>query len=368
MKFQATKKELVRVLMLTKELQANGDKAFRERTNVHFATHSDGCITFGSTNHETTVTGRMEGAPSVSGAGYVNAADTLKVVKTLPDGLVTLTIDPHTVSLRTIDGADMAVPVTGAPVEVSPLEGEITHGCKMQTVDLLEALYITRCYTLKNEVRRNLMGVCLDLMPSTARFTATDGHRLARVSRPAYDVGERTENVIIPAASIPTILRAFKGHKNELSICRVDRHMTIAATDTEVTVKLVEGIFPNVDHVIPNAYTCSICFDRKKMLAALKLVASTMEGQVKHIRVAVDGAAMNLSSDEKGNLSNTSVAVTVEGTAPLFGINAGYLIDALKHMADSAARIEMTGPLSPIRVIEVGKESDTVIIMPQRLD
>lgn len=116
----------------------------------------------------------------------------------------------------------------------------------LKKVKLFMSTEITRYY---------LMGVCFHLIDNKLHIVATDGHRLLRINLGVMPDDARdgeTLSAIVPAEAIKTLI----------SVKKLEDEMPVVATfyntqavfdflEIKVTTKLIDGTFPDYEHVIP---------------------------------------------------------------------------------------------------------------------
>ena len=61
------------------------------------------------------------------------------------------------------------------------------------------------------------------------------------------------------------------------------------------------------------------------------------------------------------------ISAEVEGNAEEMGFNSRFLLDALKNTDTDEVKIELSGPLSPMKIMPVTGDSFLFLVLPVRL-
>ena len=61
------------------------------------------------------------------------------------------------------------------------------------------------------------------------------------------------------------------------------------------------------------------------------------------------------------------IDASIEGNEEEMGFNSRFLLEALKNTETDEVRIELGGPLSPMKILPVSGESFLFLVLPVRL-
>lgn len=108
----------------------------------------------------------------------------------------------------------------------------------------------------KNDIRYYLKGMLVHTNGHDTRLVATDGHRMNVAIVERTMLVEAPQKYIIPASLVSTICKSKAGKNNkkpEVTLTFHDGKVAAALPDgTEAVAKLVDGIYPDYDRVIPH--------------------------------------------------------------------------------------------------------------------
>ncbi len=148
-----------------------------------------------------------------------------------------------------------------------------------------------------DEARYNLSGVLLESAPSNkVRMVATDGHRLSMIERDAegfkIDAG-----VIIPRKGLQELRKLLEQTGDEETKLSIDGQLAYLKRGfTEVSMRLVEGEFPDYRGVLPKSSRHQIAVGRDDLLAAIKRVSIFSNERYHGIKFSLSSGTLTVSS------------------------------------------------------------------------
>ena len=221
-----------------------------------------------------------------------------------------------------------------------------------------------------DEARYNLSGVYLEAAgPGGVRMVATDGHRLAMVEREAPGFSMEG-GAIIPRKGLQELRKVLDQTGDQDVKLSLDGQLAyMKRGSTEVSMRLVEGEFPDYRGVIPKESRHAIQIDRDALFAAIKRAAIFSNERYHGVKFALTSGSLTVSSTspEMGEASE-SLDVDFKGEEFAIGFNANYLRDVL-GVIESGSKVELglTDDVSP-GVLRTETDSKfTYVVMPMRL-
>ncbi len=221
-----------------------------------------------------------------------------------------------------------------------------------------------------DEARYNLSGVFVESpSPGAVRMVATDGHRLAMIEREV--AGYRMEGgAIIPRKGLTELRKLLdQGGDAEVKLSIDGQLAYLKRSSTEVSMRLVEGEFPDYHGVIPKQTKHKIMVGRDALLAAIKRAAIFSSERYHGVKFSLAPATLTVSSTspESGEASET-IDVDFEGEEFSIGFNASYLQQALGVIpAESELELGLSDDVSPGVLRTPADSQFTYVVMPMRL-
>jgi DNA polymerase-3 subunit beta len=217
-----------------------------------------------------------------------------------------------------------------------------------------------------------LMGTLLELEGNSLTMVATDGYRLARYQTTLADGISGAEKFIVPSRALAEAARNL-GSAEQIAVSTLgaqSNQLQMTAGDTSITVRLVDGQYPNYQQVIPAKFDRSITVNTQALIGSLRraeLVAGDRASMVK-LTVANQTLVVTASSDVSGN-AYEELEVEQQGEDLSIAFNARYLVEILNHVKSAQTVMEFLGPLSPaaIRPVEPSEGAQQLyVLMPLR--
>lgn len=226
-----------------------------------------------------------------------------------------------------------------------------------------------------DESRYILNGVYFNFRDGRLFLVATDGRRLALVSKEMEIPADTAGAIILPAKTVGELNRLLdKGEKVQISFN--DRRAAFQiATDKDASglvdniylySKVVEGNYPNYQQVIPKETHQRIKLERELLLQCVHraaLVCSEKANSVK-IRLSTNLLEITAQSPDFGE-AHESMAISYSGPDLQVAFNPAFVMDPLKALSKDEVFFEVKDEVSP----GVFKTLDNFVcvIMPVRL-
>jgi DNA polymerase-3 subunit beta len=226
-----------------------------------------------------------------------------------------------------------------------------------------------------DETRYILNGVYFNFRDGKLSLVATDGRRLALISKELEVSADSAGSIILPAKTVSELTRMLdKGEK--LKIAFNDRRASFQiSTDKDSSglvdsiylySKVVEGNYPNYQQVIPKETHQRIKLERELFLQCVHraaLVTSEKSNSVK-IKLTSNLLEITAQSPDFGE-AHESMAIAYSGPDLQVAFNPAFVLDPLKALTKDEIFFELKDEVSP--GVFKTLESFICVIMPVRL-
>ncbi|WP_438480641.1 DNA polymerase III subunit beta [Oleiharenicola lentus] len=226
-----------------------------------------------------------------------------------------------------------------------------------------------------DETRYILNGVYFNFKDGKVALVATDGRRLALVSKELEVPAASAGAIILPAKTVGELLRLL-GKGDKLTIAFNERRAAFqietgkdnsGLTDSiYLFSKVVEGNYPNYQQVIPKETHQRIKLERELFLQCVHraaLVTSEKSNSVK-IKLSANLLEITASSPDFGE-SHESMAISYSGPDLQVAFNPQFVMDPLRALTKDEVFFEVKDEVSP--GVFKTLESFVCVIMPVRL-
>jgi DNA polymerase III subunit beta len=195
----------------------------------------------------------------------------------------------------------------------------------------------------QEESRYSLNGALLLLVPGEVRMVATDGHRLALVSKSMEVAGVDAEvRALIPRKTLVEILKLIGDQDAIMEFGRDENHLFFSVGSKRLVSRILAGQFPNYELVIPRENDKFITVATKNLGDGVRRAAIMSDEKLKAIRLSFKTGAIELtaSSADAGEAREV-VPADFEGEDLDIGFNPQYLLDFIGVCGSDSVRIEL---------------------------
>ncbi len=269
--------------------------------------------------------------------------------------------------MRSLDPRSFpAMPSAAERAEGGAPRAELSIGAKVLTTMIDKTIFAVS----PDETRYNLSGVYIECPSAdTVRMAATDGHRLALIDRPAPGFA-MVAGAILPRKGLNELRRLLdSGVEGNVLLCVETQLAWLLHGNTEISMRRVEGEFPDYQGVIPKDSKYRISIGRDALLAAIKRAAIFSSERYHGVRLALTPGSLTVSSTspELGEASET-VDVDFAGEEFSVGFNASYLMQAVNAIpAQGEVVLGLTDEVSPGVLTTPADSAFLYVVMPMRL-
>jgi DNA polymerase III subunit beta len=219
----------------------------------------------------------------------------------------------------------------------------------------------------KERTRYALNGILLLVQGSEVRCVATDGRRLALALGETENPEEIEVEAIVPAKGMSMMLRTLSDDDEVLEL-RIDDNQASAKTSRAIVAsRLVEGVFPKWQEVIPANCSHEIELDRIELIGALRKAKLLTNQESRSVRLRFGEGRLVIASRalEVGE-AHVEMNVEFDGPEVEVGFNPDYLIEALNVVKSEKVLFAFNGPTSPGKLTD--GDTFTYIVMPVSLE
>jgi len=371
MEFSIERSELLNGLYLTQGI-VERRTTIPILANVLFESAGDGVI-IAATDQEVGVRRRCIAQVTDPGALTTGARKLYEIVRECPEGTLSIrSLDNNWIEISSGKSRFKIVGLDPKEFPAMPSVATIAapESLRLSAGTLREMIERTVFAVSLDETRPNLSGIFLERRDTGhVRLVATDGHRLSMITRPV-ESSKGGEGVIIPRKGVAEILKVLEGgDPADLVEITVDGGVAhLARHEVELSMRLVEGEFPDYTQVVPASTVRQLRAATEPFLSALRRVAVVSSERTRGVKLSADKNVLEVSSINP-DLGEASDEIEVEYSAkPIeIGFNAKYLMDLLAIMPGGRIEIGFNDEVSPGLVRYENDENYVCVVMPMRL-
>ena len=248
-----------------------------------------------------------------------------------------------------------SLPVTGA-------DNTMTVKCGMLREMIEKTIYAVSQDDKKPAHTGELFEIELDKLT----IVALDGYRLAIVERPVTAV--KDIRIIVPSKTMTEVAHLLPNDDEEpVHICANRRYVVFMAAGYTIMSRLIEGEFLNYHNVIPAGSRTRVTLDTKEFIETIERASLIITERLKNpLRITfTEGKVVVRCQTNLGRVVDEFNA-QCEGDEVEIGFNNRYLLDALRNARTEQVRMEISGPLSPVKVLPVDGSDFLYLVLPVR--
>ncbi len=340
---------------LVRELQVVTGVVERRTTlpilaNLLLEADGDG-LAVGASDLEVTIRGRARARVSATGAVTLPAGKLHDIARSLPEAEVRFKLlERHQVAI-TCERTRFRI--AGQPRDEFPEFPKVDLGGGVRLPsEALRGMIERVAFAIPSEdPRYALRGALVVLERGRITLVATDGYRLAYVSRPA-DVAPKGDDVrvIVPRKALQEVakLASDAGDGEEIAFGTAGSHVFFGVGGHLLTSTIPEGSFPRYEEVMPASWSTAVTLDAVQLADAVKRVALlATERYGRAVRFELAAGSLELSCETEMGEAHEVLPVDYAGQKVTVGFNARYLTEFLAVVGSPSVRME----LDPVQAV-----------------
>jgi DNA polymerase-3 subunit beta len=211
-------------------------------------------------------------------------------------------------------------------------------------------------------------GLKFEMTLNQLRLIGVDGYRLAiRTETVKYD-GEDI-SFIVPKKTIKELIKLIDVEEdNDISISVGRRHIVFEVGNYSIISRLLEGDFLDYNSAIPKTANTTVLINTNDAIRCIERTLPVIENDKKNpIRCLFDSDEMRVSTVSSLGRVVDYTHANISGDRVEIGFNSKFILDAL-HSADTdQVKIELSGAVSPAKVVPVNDDAFLFLVLPMRL-
>lgn len=236
----------------------------------------------------------------------------------------------------------------------------------LQSADLAEGLKQVVRAASTDESRPILTGVLLAAEGQGLRMVSTDSYRLAVRDLPGTTALREGQTVLVPSRALNELARVLNDD-TDVRLVLGARDASFSVGELHLTIRLIEGEFPNYRGLIPSAQQNRLQVDRQGLLDAVRRVR-LMARENSPVRLTMSDGLLELRAVtlDVGEASE-QLDATYEGEELTVAFNPEYLVDGLEVTPGDEVCLATVDSLKPALIRPIGSDDFLYLLMPVRV-
>ncbi len=322
-----------------------------------------------STDLEMGVKHYMSAEVESDGSVTIPAKKFADILHSLPDGKdIELSVDPGGKVHLKCGKANFRI--IGAPKSEYPVLPEFNKSGSFQLPAKLlgDMVRKTIFAASSDETRYVLNGVFWAAKKGELSMVATDGRRLAMISRPGIP-DDKEFKVIVPTKILGEFLRLLGSSEDDeetVLLGITENQIAFQFRQTTFLSRLIDGSFPNYETVIPGRRDVQVTIPTTDLTAITRRAALAAPERGGSVKYTLKKGALDVSSSTQNIDFQDEIDIDYKGEEFAIAFNPVFLLDVLKVMDAGAVTLSFTTPVNPALVEPAGDAGYRYVVMPMR--
>jgi DNA polymerase-3 subunit beta len=368
MKFVIEKGALLRELALIQQSVVDKRNTIPALSHIRIEASGKRVVRLSGTDLDQTLQCETEGQVQKAGVCALPGKKLFEIIKQLPDAEVRFESKENDRVLVTCERAQFKLAGMN-PKDLPELPKFKESSAQLPADVVRQMIERTRFCITQEESRYTLSGAKFILRKKGVRMVSTDGHRLALIDNRAIR-SEHEFDVLIPRGALAAVSRLAAAHEGAVGINCDENHVYFEIGARTLTARLLTGVFPNYEMVIPKENDNKVEFDCGALLQIVRRVSVMTDDRSRAMRLEFTKNKLTVRSeeDEQGAAEET-VEIEYKGAPTVIGINSAYLSEYLSVLGSGAIRFEFKDGKTQVQIRPLGEAgyNSFNIIMPMNL-
>lgn len=312
----------------------------------------------------------IEANTEQAGKMVVNAKLFGEIIRSLPDGMVTITCDERlNVNLKcgrsefnfsAIDYKDFPEMPLFDEIKSISIPGNILGSMIRKTIFAVS----------KEEIRPVYTGTRFEIEDGTLTLVSVDGYRLARRVEKLENAKLENCSFVVPGFALSDVEKICGDDEGDAVISIGDKHISFTIGKTVVISRRLEGDFLNHRNAVPESFRFEIEVDRQEIISVIDRVAIVLtDKNGSPVRLRFGNGSIDCSCTTPTGKAQDICLCTGNGEELEIGFNDRYILDALKNAEGEKVLLCLSTSSSPCVIKESGAEEEkyTYMVLPVRL-
>ena len=290
-----------------------------------------------------------------------------EMIRRLPDDIVVFSADEKYVVKLVCGDASFELPGLSADdyPELPTVDDEFSVSIQQKTIKAM--INQTSFAVSTNESRPIHTGALFEIGDNGLTMVAVDGFRLALRREPLERIDGGAFRFVAPGAALNEVEKICADTDALLTVVQGKRHLLFEVENTQLICRRLEGEFLDYRNAIPKNNPICVEVETKALLESLDRVSVVISEKLKSpVRCLFDVDRVYLSARTGNGEAKDICPISGDGQQLEIGFNNRYLLDALRNARTEQVRMEISGPLSPVKVLPVEGNDFLYLVLPVR--
>ena len=297
----------------------------------------------------------------------INAKVFSDIVNKLADESVT--IETNGVSVSIISGAAQ-YNITGIDANDYPELPSVNNGESLEfDQNMIHSMVNQTLFAVADSESGKPVytGLKFEINNSVLTMIGVDGFRLAIRKEKIDYIGEDI-TFIVPKKTIRELMKLISGDEGTISVNVGKRHIVFEVGNYSIISRLLDGDFLDYRSAMPKVITTTVLINTNEAINCIQRTLPVIENNQKNpIRCMFDNDEMRVSTVSSLGRFVDHTHANTSGERVEIGFNSKFMLDALNASDTDEVRIELAGPVSPVKIMPISGDNFLFLVLPMRL-
>ena len=195
--------------------------------------------------------------------------------------------------------------------------------------------------TADDHLRPIMNGIYVNIAEGEVTFVATDAHKLVKYNAQAEVPA--ASSFILPKKPSSLLRSILLKEENAVKVAFDKKNVVFNLSGSTLVCRLIEGVYPNYNAVIPAANPNQVIVDRAELLNAIKRVAVCSNQATNLVEFNIAANSINLATKDLdfSYSAQETVMCAYEGSPITIGFKSTFLVDILSNIETPSVVIEL---------------------------
>ena len=364
MKFTVNKKDIA-------EAVSNIQRAVSTKTSIPalegiLLTAQDTTLELCAYDMELGITTVIPAQVSESGKSVLSAKIFSDIVRRSPAETLTIAVDEK--NMATLESGYSRFTIIGIPAAEFPELPRLSDATQITLpANLLKSMIRQTLFAVaESDAKPIHQGSLFNLEQGMLDVVSVDGYRLAVRSEPVDYPDELS--FVVPGKTLGEILKLLKDTDDPVELAAGRRHILFKIDNYTVISSLLEGEFLNYKAAIPAESKTQVVLRVREAIDSVERVSLLITDRLKSpVRCLFADNEVKLNCTTSMGRASDQIDVEMTGQSVEIGFNNRYLLEALRNTECDEVKVQLGGPLSPMKVVPKEGNSFLFLVLPVRL-
>ncbi len=288
------------------------------------------------------------------------------IVRRTPAETITITVDEK--NMATLESGYSRFSIIGIPAEEFPELPKLTDSTQFSMAgSVLKSMIRQTLFAIaESDAKLIHQGSLFNLENGMMDVVSVDGYRLA-VRREPVEFSDSLD-FVVPGKTLSEILKPIKETDDPVEISAGRRHILFKIDNYTVISSLLEGEFLNYKAAIPPESQTEVVLKTREAIDSVERVSLLITDRLKSpVRCLFGENEIKLNCTTSMGRASDQIDVEMTGQSVEIGFNNRYLLEALRNTECDEVKVQLGGPLSPMKVVPKEGDSFLFLVLPVRL-